>query len=81
VLVKVNSDEHAQYTDNVDFDAEAHGEFQQDQVERERGINAGRKVGGEDILNHALGRNDVENFSKNPAKQPPDHDKDEQNPG
>lgn len=68
MLVKVNPDKHAQYTDDIDFDAEAQSEFQQDQVDRERGIDAGHKVCGEDILNHALGRNDVENFSKNSAK-------------
>ncbi len=80
VLIEVDPDKHAQHTDDIDFNAESKGEFHQDQVDRERRSEAGHEVRGEDVLNRALGRDGVEDFSKNSAKEPADNDKDEQNP-
>jgi hypothetical protein len=78
VLIEVDPDEHAQYADDVDLDAEAHGQLEQDEVDREGGIDAGREVRGEDALDGPLRSHDVENFSENSTQQASDHDKDEQ---
>jgi hypothetical protein len=80
VFVEVDPDKHAQHADDIDFNAETQGEFHQDQVNRERWTEAGHKVRGEDVLNRTLWRDDVEDFSKDSAKQPADNDKNEQNP-
>ena len=79
VFVEVHADEHAQDADDVDLDTESQRELHQDKVNGERGVDAGAKVCGEDALNRALGRHDMENFSKNAAQQSADNDEDEQN--
>jgi len=76
VLIEVDADKHPQDTNDVDLDTEPQCEFQQDEINRERRVNAGAKVCGEDALNRALRRHDVENFSKNAAQQPSDDDED-----
>ena len=81
VLVEVDSQKHPEETEEVDFQDEAEGELEEDQVDRQRGIDAGSEVAGEYRLNGTLRSHDSEDFSQYSAQESTDEHENEQNPG
>lgn len=81
MFVEVDADEHPEDAENVDFQVESEDEFNQDQVDGERRIDARIKVRCENVLNSALRGHGVENFTKDPTEEPSDQHENEQNPG
>ena len=68
VLVEVDTDKHAQDTQDVDLEAEPQDEFDQHKIHSQGGINAGHKIRGENTLDGALRRHDMENLTKDSAQ-------------
>jgi len=68
VFVKIDADKHPENAQDVYFNAETKGQFNENEVDGERRANTGGKVGRKDALNRALRRDDVEYFSKNSAE-------------
>ena len=64
VLVQVDSEEHAEETEEVDFEDEANGELKEDQIDGQRLGDTEDIAGGEDRLNCAMRGHDPENFSQ-----------------
>ncbi len=68
MFIEVDTDEHAEDAENIDFNVEPYYEFDQNQVYGKGRADAGSEMSGEDALNGALRRHDVENFPKYSAK-------------
>ncbi len=77
MFVKIDPDEHPQDAQNVHFNIESEDNFDQDEVDGERRVDAGIKVGRENALNGTLRCHDVEDLPKYPAKEPSDQQEDE----
>ena len=68
MFVEIDPDKHTEDAEQIDLDAESDREFQEHQVDCEGRADSGSKVCGEDALNVALRRHDMQNFSKNSAE-------------
>lgn len=68
VLVQIDAKEHPKETEEVDFQDEANGELEEDQIDGQRRANTGGKIGGENRLNSALWCHDPEDFSQYSAQ-------------
>ena len=80
VLVQVDPQGHAEETEQVDFEFKAQSELEKDQVNGERGVDPGGKIGCEDRLNRAMWGHDPEDFSQYSAQQSADQHENEQDP-
>lgn len=81
VFIEIDSDEHPEDAQNVDFNVEPKDEFDQDKIDGERWINTRVIIRRENTLNGALRCHSVENLPEDPAKKPSDQYEDEQYPG
>ena len=68
VLVQVDSEEHAEETEEVDFEDEANGELKEDQIDSQRLGDTEDIVGGKDRLNCAMWGHDPEDFPQYSAQ-------------
>ena len=81
VLVEVDPQKHPEETEEVNLQDKAEGKLKEDQVDRQRGIDAGGEVAGEYRLNGALWSHDSEDFSQYSAQESTDEHENEENPG
>ena len=63
MFVQVDPDKHSQDAQDVHLDAESQGQLYEDEIDRERGTDTWRKVGGEDALNRALRGHHMKDFT------------------
>ena len=68
VLVQIDAKEHPEETEEVDFQDEANGEFEEDQIDGQWFGDAEEIIGGENRLNSTLWGHDAENFSQYSAQ-------------
>lgn len=68
VLVQIDAKEHPKEAEKVDFQDEANGELEEDQIDGQRRADTGGKIGGENRLNSALWCHDPEDFSQYSAQ-------------
>lgn len=81
MLVEVDADKHPEHAQDVDLHAQPEDELDQDEIDREGRVDARCEVRREDALDSPLGCHNVENFSKDSAKQAADQHKHEEYPG
>lgn len=80
VFVQIDAEKHTDEAEKVNFQFKAQGELEQNQVDGERGVDSGRKIGGKDRLNCALRGHDPEDFSQHSSQESTDENENEQNP-
>ena len=68
MFVEVDADKHPEDAQNVDLNAEAKYELEQDQVDGEGWVNARHEMSREDALDSSLRRHDMEDLSKDSAQ-------------
>ena len=68
ILVQVDAKKHPEETEEVDFQDEANGELEEDQIDGQRLGDTEDKVGGEDRLNGAMWGHDPEDFPQYSAQ-------------
>ena len=67
VLVQIDAKKHPKKAEEINFEREAHGEFQEDQIEGQRRADTGGPISGENSLNSALWGHDPEDFTQDSA--------------
>lgn len=80
MFVEVDADKHPENTQNVDLHTEPEDELDQDEVDGEGWVNAGREMSRKDALDSPLGCQNMENFSQDSAKETTDQHKHEKHP-